>query len=159
MKDLPTLLQEEKELTFPQFNNTIAWELGRSAVEKATEESLPLAIGIHRNGQLLFTAFLEGTTRDNSRWIEGKQKICAYFQHSSLYVSRHMKSRGKNVESYFLDPTEYRPWGGAFPILLSSGGIIGSLTVSGLTDEEDHDFAVDVIRDYLNTSQKETIQI
>ena len=159
MKDLPLLLKEEKELTFSHFNNTTAWELGKFAVEKALEKSLPVAIGIHRNGLLLFTSLLEGTTRDNSRWIEGKQKVCAYFQHSSLYISRLMESKYKSVESYFLDPSEYRPRGGAFPILLSSGGIIGSLTVSGLKDNEDHDFAVAVIRDFLNTFQKEAINV
>ncbi len=149
MKSLETLLNEEKDLVFKHFDNTTACFLGKSAMEKAVREKLSLAISVQCKGITMFSAFLNGTCRDNVHWIRGKQRLCRYFQHSTLYTARLMEKKGKTLESYYLDPSRYRAKGGAFPLMMEGCGMIGSLTISGLKDHEDHDFAVEVIREYL----------
>ena len=44
---------------------------------------------------------------------------------------------------------EYAPHGGCFPVFIKGSGLIGTITVSGLAQEDDHQLLVDVIRDYL----------
>jgi uncharacterized protein (UPF0303 family) len=61
-----------------------------------------------------------------------------------------LKSKGKSIEqAYLVSESEYAPHGGCFPIILKDTGIIGTVTVSGLPQEEDHKLVVQAIRAYL----------
>jgi len=151
MKTLNELLKQEETCLFDRFNNRTAWEIGRLAVERAEEEKLPVAINIDRFGQPLFHAALTGTGPDNDLWIAGKKRVVYHFRHSSFYISRRLLESGQNLkEKYYLDPGEFRARGGGFPILVKSAGLAGVLTVSGLKDNEDHDFAVRILHEYLS---------
>jgi len=48
-----------------------------------------------------------------------------------------------------LSDLEYQAEGGSFPLTLRGQGRIGTVTVSGLTGEEDHALAVEGIKRYL----------
>lgn len=155
MKDLSTLLAEEKKLQFDHFSLRTAWDLGRLAAEKAYREKLPIAINIDRYGQTLFHSALPGTSPDNDDWIAGKKRVVYHFLHSSFYMSRYyIKSRKSLENDSFLNPAEYRMKGGAFPLLLKDSGLIAVLTISGLKDHEDHDFAVAVLKEFLNAKMQ-----
>ena len=150
MKDLSILFQEEETLHLSEFSSYTAWELGKMAVERAMERNLPVVINIDRYGQPLFHAALEGTGPDNVLWIEGKKRIVYHFGHSSYYMSRLLHNNNKSLKQhYHLDPDKYRLKGGAFPLYIKKAGLIGVLTVSGLKDYEDHDFTVEILRDYI----------
>ena len=61
-----------------------------------------------------------------------------------------LKSKGKRIEEAYLIPeSEYAPHGGCFPVIIKDTGLIGTITVSGLPQEEDHKLVVEAIRDYL----------
>ena len=47
-----------------------------------------------------------------------------------------------------LDPRDYAPHGGSFPILLSGTGYVGTITVSGLPQREDHSLVVETVAGY-----------
>jgi uncharacterized protein (UPF0303 family) len=49
-----------------------------------------------------------------------------------------------------LNETEFAPHGGAFPLMIKGVGIVGTITVSGLPQKEDHDFVVGVLRKYFD---------
>ena len=147
MKNLKELLDEEEILQLKTFSNKTAWEIGSLAAGIALERDLPVMINIDRYGQCLFHAALPGTGPDNTLWIEGKKRICYHFQHSSLYMAGYFKHHKKDLkQNNYLDPDKYRLKGGAFPIQIKDTGLVAVLTISGLKDFEDHDFAVEILK-------------
>jgi uncharacterized protein (UPF0303 family) len=153
-KILNQLLQEEEDLQFSHFNEDAAWALGSQLVEYATAENLPITIDISRsNGQQLFHASRPGTAADNDEWVKRKVRLVNRVGHSSFYIGQMLKSKGKTIEEELLLPeSEFAPHGGCFPIIVKNSGIVATLTVSGLPQEEDHKVAVHAIRTYLEKS-------
>jgi uncharacterized protein (UPF0303 family) len=151
---LKQLLQEEQDLQFTSFNEETAWMLGSQLVERAKSKSLPVTIDITRGTHQLFHSSLCGTSPDNDEWVKRKVRLVYRFGHSSFYVGQLLKSKGKSIEqSYLVSESEYAPHGGCFPIIVKDTGIIGTVTVSGLPQEEDHKLVVEAIRNYLAQEQ------
>ena len=151
---LKQLLQEEQDLQFTNFNEETAWRLGSQLVERALHQNLPIAIDITRGSHQLFHASLPGSSPDNDEWVKRKVRVVYRFGHSSFYIGQLLKSNGKHIEEAYLIPeSEYAPHGGCFPVILAGTGVIGTITVSGLPQEEDHKLVVQAIRDYLAQEQ------
>ena len=147
---LKQLLQEEQKLQFAKFNEEDAWKLGSQLVELARSRKLPVTIDITRGTHQLFHAALRGTSPDNDEWVKRKVRLVYRFGHSSFYVGQVLKSKGKTLEqSYLVSESDYAPHGGCFPIIVKNTGIVGTVTVSGLPQEEDHKLVVEAIRKYL----------
>jgi uncharacterized protein (UPF0303 family) len=61
-----------------------------------------------------------------------------------------LKSKGRRLEeAYLLSESDYAPHGGCFPVIVKDTGVIGTITVSGLAQEDDHKLVVQAITDYL----------
>ena len=147
---LKQLLQEEQELQFTKFNEVTAWQLGNQLVALALSKGLAVAIDITRGNHQLFHASLRGTSVDNDEWIKRKVRLVYRFGHSSFYMGQLLKSKGKSIEqAYLISESEYAPHGGCFPIMVKGTGMVGTITVSGLPQEEDHKLVIQAIRDYL----------
>ncbi|MEK6220795.1 MAG: heme-degrading domain-containing protein [Chloroflexota bacterium] len=147
---LEQLLQEEQELQFEGFNEAVAWKIGSQLVERATQEDLPVTIDITRGNHQVFHMSLPGTSADNDEWVKRKVRLVYRFGHSSFYMGQLLKSMGKSIEeAYLLAESEYAPHGGSFPVIVKNTGVVGTITVSGLPQEEDHKLVVQAIRDYL----------
>jgi uncharacterized protein (UPF0303 family) len=147
---LEQLLQEEQELQFVSFNEATAWQLGCQLVERAQKDGLPVTIDITRGSHQLFHASLSRTSADNDEWIKRKVRLVYRFGHSSFYMGQLLKQKGKSIaEAYLISEIDYAPHGGCFPILVKDTGMVGTITVSGLPQEEDHKLVVQAIRHYL----------
>ena len=147
---LEQLLREEQELQFVSFNESTAWQIGCQLVERAQKEGLPIVINITQSSRQLFHASLRGTSADNDEWVKRKVRLVNRFGHSSYYMGQLLKSKGKRLEEAYLIPeSEYAPHGGCFPVIVKDTGMVGTITVSGLPQEEDHKLVVQTIRDYL----------
>ena len=147
---LKTLLQQEQELQFTSFNETTAWQLGTQMVEHAMRENLPITIDITRGQQQLFHYSLPGTAADNDEWVKRKVRLVNRFGHSSFYMGQLLKHKGKTIEkSYLISESEFAAHGGCFPIIVKGTGMVGTITVSGLPQEEDHKLVVESIRAFI----------
>lgn len=147
---LKQLLSEEQELQFTSFNEETAWKLGRRMAEQCMKDGLPVTIDITFGSRQLFHVSLRGASADNDEWVKRKVRLVYRFGHSSFYIGQQLKSKGKRIEeAYLLPETEYAPHGGCFPVIVKGTGIVGTVTVSGLPQEEDHKLVVQSIRAYL----------
>jgi len=147
---LKPLLREEQELQFVSFNEETAWKLGSQMVEQCMKDGLPIAIDITLGARQLFHASLGGASVDNDEWVRRKVRLVYRVGHSSFYVGQELKSKSKSIEeAYLLPESEYAPHGGCFPVIVKGTGMVGTVTVSGLPQEEDHKLVVQSIRKYL----------
>jgi uncharacterized protein (UPF0303 family) len=145
--------REEAELQFGAFSNATALRLGSRLVEVALEAEQVVTVDITRGEQQLFHHALEGTSADNDDWIRRKNRVVRRFGHSSFYMGLYYKSQDTTIEEKsLLDPCEYAPHGGAFPITIRGVGVVGTVTVSGLPQEEDHKLVVRVLREFCDAA-------
>jgi uncharacterized protein (UPF0303 family) len=141
---------QEQELVFSRLDNADAWNLGSMMVAAATERSLPVTIDIRRHGHQLFHVALVGTTPDNDVWIERKVNVVDRFGASSYLVGRRLAASGTALdEALGVEPVRFAAHGGSFPIRIAGVGVIGTVTVSGLPQSEDHAFVTEMIRSFL----------
>ncbi len=149
MNDLmKKLLAQEEELQFDSFKNEDALNLGLTICKIAGEDiGKGIAVHIENDEHVLFTHFMEGTSKDNVYWVNAKKNVVRHFGHSSLYVGEMFRDKGTTFrDGANLPLTEYQGEGGSFPLIVRGKGRIGTVTVSGLTGEEDHDLAAEGIR-------------
>ncbi len=141
---------EERELAFTRFDNDDAWRLGCRLVETARERRLDVTVDIRRGPQQLFHAALPGTTPDNDSWVERKVRVVERFGASSYLMGLRARRKGITFAAqHDLPLQEYAAHGGSFPVRVRDVGIVGTVTVSGLPQAEDHALVVEVIRAFL----------
>ena len=146
-EDLAHVIRQEAELCLPQFDSNDAWKLGWLLRDLAVSRGHAIVIDIRRFGQppqRLFYTALPGTTPDNARWVERKSNVVARFHRSSYQVGLYLAQHGLTfTDKYALPEADYAAHGGSFPLHVTNVGVIGSVTVSGLPQREDHNLVVE----------------
>jgi uncharacterized protein (UPF0303 family) len=142
---------EERELVLTRFTNDDALELGLLLADKARARQLPIAIDVERSGQRLFHFAAAGTSPDNAAWIERKKNLVRRTFHSSYAVGLKLAAAGKPLSESMWPgaEAEYAAHGGCFPIQVHGVGFVGTVTVSGLPQKDDHDLVVEALREFL----------
>jgi uncharacterized protein (UPF0303 family) len=142
---------QERELIFSRLTNEDALELGLLLVEKARARRLSIAIDIARGGQRLFHYAAAGTSPDNASWIERKKNLVHRMFRSSYGIGLKLASSGKTLSESLagLSCEDYAAHGGSFPIVVRDVGFVGTVTVSGLPQKDDHDLVVEAMREFL----------
>jgi uncharacterized protein (UPF0303 family) len=149
---LDELRQQEETLQFSEFTNDTAYRLGQLIVELARQDHLGVTVDIIRHSQQLFHAALPGTSSDNDEWIKRKVRVVNRFGHSSYYMGIHYKRQNTTMqERALLDPAQFAAHGGSFPVIIRNVGVVGTITVSGLAQEEDHKLVVRAITKFLES--------
>ena len=152
--DLNRILRQERELQWTSFSEEDAWQLGSTLRELAVERQLAIVIDIRRfsphlgsqAGYPLFYAALAGTAADNAEWARRKANLVARLSRSSYAVGLALNGRNATLqEKYGLSVADYASHGGSFPITLAGTGVIGSVTVSGLAQRDDHELVVEAL--------------
>jgi Uncharacterized conserved protein len=145
---------EEAELLFPSFSNDEAIALGASIAERARAAGLAVTVDVRRGAQQIFHLALSGTSADNDQWIIRKTRVVERFGHSSYLMGLRLKLSGSSMEEkHCVSSLEYSAHGGAFPVRVEGTGLVGTATVSGLAQSEDHKLVVEAIRDFLGKNK------
>ena len=147
---LKKLEQEEQELQFDRFSNEDAIAIGLKIYEAAKERNLPVTIDVTRCGHQLFHLSMPGTRPDNDYWVARKIKLVTRTNMSSYHVHVMLKCKGSSVEEWYeLSHFDYAAHGGCFPVIIKDTGVVGTITVSGLAQEDDHGMVIEAVRAYL----------
>ncbi len=147
---LERLLRQEEELQFASFNEDDAWELGSLFVKRARKEGLSITVDISTKDKVLFHYSARGTNPDNDQWVIRKKNLVNRFGQSSYRFGEKLRQDKTTIEQrYLVSEADYAPHGGCFPLAIRNVGIIGTITVSGLAQEADHELVVETVRAFL----------
>ncbi len=150
LQELRRVEAEERELVLDSFDHDDALELGLALVEKARGRKLPVAIDIERCGLRLFHAALPGAAPDNAHWIERKKRLVHRTYRSSYVTGLKLRIEQRTLaEALFLDEQDYAPHGGCVPVVVRGVGFVGTVTVSGLPQRDDHQLVVETLREHI----------
>lgn len=154
--DIARLALQEERLRFHHFDEADAWALGARMQAEAATRPLPLVIDIRHRGRPLFYAALAGTDADNPEWVRRKSNVTLRYGKSSYRVGRELAEKGASLgPERGVDPLDYAPHGGSFPIHLIGTGVVGAITVSGVPQRDDHNFVVEMICEFLGVPHAE----
>src|SRR5208283_656503 len=154
-QDLERIALQEKRLQFRSFDAGTAWVLGSALKAAAEKRHVAVAIDIQVSGHALFSYAMPGTTPDNWEWIRRKRNVVMRYHRSSYAIGLKHQRAGTTLESSGLDAKDYVAHGGCFPILLEGTGYVGTITVSGLPQREDHALVVSVLQEHLHLTGEE----
>lgn len=148
-EEIIKIQNQERDLQFDFFNSEVALELGLDLVESAREIGGMVTIDICLNKKQLFHFAFDGTTPINEGWIRRKNNLVNVCYISSYLAKLLLMKSGKTIEEYFnLDGDDYVAAGGSFPINIRGIGVVGTITVSGLSSIEDHALVVKALENY-----------
>lgn len=155
-RDIEKIALQERRLQFKRFDSEVAWIIGIALKVAAEKRNVAVAIDIQLAGHSLFSYAMQGTTPDNLDWIRRKRNVVMRYHRSSYAIGlKHEKAQTTLQGRTGLDIKDYAPHGGCFPILLAGTGCVGTITVSGLPQRDDHALVVSVLQDYLRLADED----
>ncbi|MEV0726262.1 heme-degrading domain-containing protein [Micromonospora purpureochromogenes] len=141
---------EQRKLILTRFDHDDAWRLGLLLVGLARARGAAVTIDIRHGRQQLFHYALPGTSADNDAWIRRKSRIVTRFGASSYLVGlRHRLAGRTSADETGLNPRRYAAYGGSFPLTIAGVGVVGTVTVSGLPQADDHRLVVEALQDFV----------
>lgn len=144
LDDLARLAEQERRLRLPQLDADLPWRLGQALRDSAHARGLAVTIEIRLGGQLAFFHAMPGTAEVNADWARRKRNVSELMDLSSYHVGRQLLRDGSSLEAKLGVATrDYAAHGGAVPLRLNSGVRVGTVTVSGLPQREDHAMVVE----------------
>lgn len=147
-EQIAEIKEQEERLIFPSFSHSDAWRLGGVIMELATSRGLAIAWDVSRGEQIVAHGATEGSNAANDLWIARKIRLAKLTNAATLRVRLEAQANGRNPSDW-LEPYQYAVAGGCFPIRVAGGAMVGTATVSGLPDTEDHALVVEAIQSFL----------
>jgi uncharacterized protein (UPF0303 family) len=155
-RDLEKIVLQERRLVFKQFDVKVAWTLGCELKSLAESLEASVVIDISLHDRQLFHHAMSGTSADNADWVRRKRNTVLRCHKSSYGVGQKFALEGGSFhEKTGASLQDYATHGGGFPITLEGLGCIGAITVSGLSQREDHSLVVRVLAEYLGLNLTE----
>ena len=150
-KDLARIALQEERLRFERFDAGVAWQIGSWLHNTAASRGQSIAIDITLNTAPLFYCALVGATPNNAEWIRRKKNVLARFHKSTYAVGLEYTRNETTLEARTGAPlADFVTAGGCFPIRVrGSEAVLGSITVSGLPERDDHELVVRCLAEHL----------
>lgn len=146
-KKIKQLESEQKDLVLTSFTNEEACNMGIKMYQKALQEKKTIVISITKNRQQIFYAAIEGTSKNNDDWVRRKENTVYYFGKSSYEMKLYMDLKQDDLwNRYGIEKSDYAQAGGSVPVVIAGVGMVGTVTVSGMAQEEDHAFVTEALK-------------
>ena len=152
-EDIEIVKSQEQSLVFEKFDETVAKNLGEVAIGLATSKNQSVIVVVRIAGSPVFLQALPGTAPVNFRWANRKANLVELYGKSSYLLGlNNQKTCSDLISVTGLSLSDYAAHGGCFPIRVSNVGLIGSVTVSGLPQREDHILVTTALAKFLNVT-------
>jgi uncharacterized protein (UPF0303 family) len=149
-EDIATIVEQERRLVLPGFDEAIAFSIGSALRGRAAAEGLGLVVDIRTWDRPLFYAATAGSTGSNPHWARRKINVVKMYLKSTYRMVLEQQRPDQTFKAADgLDPIDYVLAGGGFPIGVRGAGVIGAIAVSGLPSRSDHSIVVDALCDHL----------
>lgn len=149
-RDIEKITHQEKALVFASFHEKDALDIGLAIVRNLEAAGKSGLVDVTLWDRQVFVFSMHGATADNADWVRRKINVVKRFQVSSYRKALELLDAGKEFEaSRGTDPMDYAAAGGAFPIRMKDGQMVGAITLSGLPMREDHQYVVNAISIHL----------
>ncbi len=136
-----------KKIELDSFSNRIALEMGMKIIDLAKSRNQHIAVEVCRLNHTVFIYVDDHLPVDKHNWLRRKANVAKQFEESSLSVKNDLKDGNMTLEKTFgLDEKDFLAKGGSIPIFIKNAGMIATITVSGLHDEEDHKIIIDALQ-------------
>jgi uncharacterized protein (UPF0303 family) len=148
--DLQKIREQEAGLVFEAFDADTALELGLMLREAALAQQAAVTIDIRSGNDILFFHAMPGTAPVNADWARRKRNLVELLRRSSYAIGLEIRLSGDPLDGKLALPLrDYAAHGGCFPIRVKGAGHVGTVTVSGLPQREDHKLVVAVLAQLL----------
>ena len=145
-EDIAKIIEQEKTLVFPAFDEEAAFALGSLAREMAIADGLGIVIDVRLWNRPLFYAALPGSTGANPEWARRKINVVQRLLKSTYRLVLEQDRPDRTFAPVHAMPVEdYVLAGGGFPVAVKGAGVIGAIAVSGLPEREDHNLVVSAL--------------
>lgn len=153
--DIKLIIEQEKALVFPEFDEAIAFKIGSALRSSAIAAGLGIAVDIRTWDRPLFYMALPGTTGDNPNWLRRKANVVQRLMKSSYRVVLEKTWEGDVFPPRRgLDNMDFVLAGGGFPIRVKGAGLIGAVIASGLHERDDHRVVVEALCEHLGADKQ-----
>ena len=143
-KDLAKIAIQEERLQFQNFDADTAWKLGNRLKANAETRGVAVTIEIRVGKETIFFFAMQGAKPENADWARRKRNVVDLLWRSSYAVGLSLQEEETSLEAKLgLPLRDYTAHGGSFPIRVVGVGTIGTVTVSGLPQRDDHAMLVD----------------
>ncbi len=138
-RDLAVIAKQEARLRFTAFDEDTAWVLGSQLRTNVKARGAAVTIEIRLARETVFFCAMPGTAAANADWARRKRNTVELLKRSSYATGLALRQEQSSLESKMgLPMRDYADHGGSFPIVVEGVGCIGTVTVSGLPQREDH---------------------
>ena len=148
--EIPEILEKQEEsLRFTSLSFSLLHKIGETLIEEAGKRGGSVYVMIRVAGDIVYAAAMDGTSGNNIQWARRKANTAELAGRSSMRDGMINRAKGRSLAERGLSFLDYTEEGGSFPIILDTGVVIGSITVSGMKSEEDHQLIADVLSSFL----------
>jgi uncharacterized protein (UPF0303 family) len=145
-QDIERLAHQERVLRFDRFDQASAWDLGTRIKALSEARGAALTIEVRLAKETVFFYAMPGTGPAHADWARRKRNTVDLQQTSTYAVGRALERDGTTLEHKLgLPLRDYASHGGSFPIRVHGVGCIGTVTVSGIPQREDHGIVVEAL--------------
>ena len=155
-KDLAKIAIQEDRLQFQDFDADTAWKLGNRLKANAETRGVAVTIEIRVGKETIFFFAMQGAKPENADWARRKRNVVDLLWRSSYAVGLSLQEEQSSLEAKMgLPLRDYTAHGGSFPIRVVGVGTIGTVTVSGLPQRDDHAMLVEELAGMLGVPLSE----
>jgi uncharacterized protein (UPF0303 family) len=144
--DLQRLALQEQVLQLSTFDEATAWDLGCRIKAICEARKVGVTIEVRRAKETLFFYAMPGVVPNNTEWVRRKRNTVELLHRSSYSVGlAHGKDNTSLPAKCGVPLSDYAEYGGSFPIRVRGVGCVGTVTVSGVPQREDHAIVVEAL--------------